>query len=72
MFVGWLPDVIRVIGWFGRFAGVSFILAMGSDVLALSTCFVHLFYVISQRIYSWKVHGIKSLFTLFRGMYSLF
>jgi hypothetical protein len=69
VFVGWLPGIIKGIGWTGRFAGASFVLAMGSDVIALSTAFVHLFYVISQRIYSWQVHGITSLFTLFRGMF---
>ena len=50
-------------GW----AGVSVIIALFADFIAISTIHLHIFYLVARRIYSWQVNGIISLFTLFRG-----
>eukprot|EP00761_Pharyngomonas_kirbyi_P002542 gb/GECH01002546.1/.p1 GENE.gb/GECH01002546.1/~~gb/GECH01002546.1/.p1 ORF type:complete len:627 (+),score=72.80 gb/GECH01002546.1/:1-1881(+) len=56
-------DILCVSGVFG----LSFMLAMFSDLLALLTSHLFLFYLLSARIYSSMLRAVYSLWNLFRG-----
>ncbi|KAJ3102720.1 phosphatidylinositol N-acetylglucosaminyltransferase subunit gpi1 [Phlyctochytrium planicorne] len=61
-----LPAIIVLIGYFGAF-GASMIVGLCSDVFAITTLHIYVFYNVASKIYNWQVTVIFSLFTLFRG-----
>ncbi|KAI9336920.1 N-acetylglucosaminyl transferase component-domain-containing protein [Obelidium mucronatum] len=61
-----LPTLLYSIGFCGCF-GATFILSLVSDLMAVFTIHLYLFYVVAAKIYSWQVEAILSLLTIFRG-----
>ncbi|RKO99415.1 hypothetical protein CXG81DRAFT_14555 [Caulochytrium protostelioides] len=62
----WLPTVVWWIGTSGFF-GVSFSLALFSDVYTLIVVHINVFYLVAAKIYYWQRAALVSLFNLFRG-----
>lgn len=62
----YLPLIVRTIG-LGGFLGASLSISLVSDVLSLLTLHLHVFYVVSARLYDWQLTILISLFHLFRG-----
>lgn len=60
------PQIIHIIGLSGIF-GVSMIISLLSDLLALMTLHVYCFYMVAARIFNWQLIILYSLFNLFRG-----
>ncbi|KAJ3231688.1 phosphatidylinositol N-acetylglucosaminyltransferase subunit gpi1 [Chytriomyces hyalinus] len=61
-----LPTIIYCIGIAGYF-GATVVLSLLSDLVAVLTLQLFLFYVVAAKIYSWQVDAILSLLTIFRG-----
>ncbi|KAJ3025219.1 UNVERIFIED_CONTAM: phosphatidylinositol N-acetylglucosaminyltransferase subunit gpi1 [Siphonaria sp. JEL0065] len=47
--------------------GATFAISLLSDLVAVFTLHLYLFYIVAAKIYSWQVDAILSLFTIFRG-----
>lgn len=61
-----LVDLVVLLGTSGTL-GLTLSLALFSDLLALSTLHVALFYRVAARIHAWQLNAISSLSLLFRG-----
>ncbi|KAJ3207130.1 phosphatidylinositol N-acetylglucosaminyltransferase subunit gpi1 [Dinochytrium kinnereticum] len=61
-----LAEIITAIGFSGAF-GASMVVALLSDLFAITTLHIYVFYNVAAKIYNWQVKVILSLFTLFRG-----
>ncbi|KAL5032489.1 hypothetical protein BDV3_001048 [Batrachochytrium dendrobatidis] len=61
-----IPDILLLVGKTGVF-GATMSISILSDLIMLATVHLHLFYIISAKMYYWQITVIQSLFTLFRG-----
>ncbi|XP_075035480.1 phosphatidylinositol N-acetylglucosaminyltransferase subunit Q [Mixophyes fleayi] len=65
-----MSPFIEVILWYiglSACLGLSVALAILSDIIALLTFHIYCFYVYGARLYCLKMHGLSSLWRLFRG-----
>ncbi|KAM9305133.1 phosphatidylinositol N-acetylglucosaminyltransferase subunit Q [Gastrophryne carolinensis] len=65
-----MSPFIEVILWYiglSACLGLSVALAILSDIIALLTFHIYCFYVYGARLYCFKLHGLSSLWRLFRG-----
>ena len=60
-------EIIYCIGIAG-ILGASITLSLTSDLLALATLHIHIFYKVASKIYYWQFSILLSLFNLLRGM----
>ncbi|KAE8579173.1 hypothetical protein XENTR_v10023931 [Xenopus tropicalis] len=65
-----MSPFIEVILWYiglSACLGLSVALSILSDIIALLTFHIYCFYVYGARLYCFKMHGLSSLWRLFRG-----
>ncbi|KAK0529721.1 pig-Q [Tilletia horrida] len=62
-----LAVLVDLIGICGQLGGLTLILALCADVLALYTLHIHLAYLISRALYAWFLYALDVLFQVFRG-----
>ncbi|XP_068102828.1 phosphatidylinositol N-acetylglucosaminyltransferase subunit Q [Hyperolius riggenbachi] len=65
-----MSPFIEVIFWYiglSACLGLSVALSILSDIIALLTFHIYCFYVYGARLYCFKMHGLSSLWRLFRG-----
>uniref|UniRef100_A0A3P8VHF6 Phosphatidylinositol glycan anchor biosynthesis, class Q n=1 Tax=Cynoglossus semilaevis TaxID=244447 RepID=A0A3P8VHF6_CYNSE len=65
-----MSPFVETILWYGGLSaglGLSFALALLSDMVALLTFHIYCFYVYGARLYCLKIYGLSSLWRLFRG-----
>ncbi|KAI9208847.1 N-acetylglucosaminyl transferase component-domain-containing protein [Polychytrium aggregatum] len=61
-----LKTVIHTLAY-GGYLGLSMIIGLFFDLVQIMTFHLHIFYLMSARLYHWQVNCMRSLFTLFRG-----
>ncbi|ORX61329.1 Gpi1-domain-containing protein [Hesseltinella vesiculosa] len=62
----WTPKILYFIGCSGVF-GISMVIALLSDMLAVLTMQLYCFYMVAARIFNWQLVTLYALFNLFRG-----
>lgn len=62
-----LARLVHLLGMSGRLFGLTFLLSLASDLAAVLTAHISLFYRISRSIYTFFNSTITALFYLFRG-----
>ncbi|KAI8067120.1 N-acetylglucosaminyl transferase component-domain-containing protein [Gongronella butleri] len=62
----WTARILWMIGYSGIF-GVSMVIALLSDMLAVLTMHLYCFYMVAARIFNWQLVTVYALFNLFRG-----